>query len=551
MPAGDRTLDADVGIVGAGPTGLTIANYLGLYGVKTVVFDGRESLIDYPRGVGMDDESLRTFQAIGVVDQVLPHTTPNQWLRFMNSRGRCFASIEPRTVQYGWPRRNAFIQPLVDKALLGGVERFDEVDVRWSHECVAVEPDDSGVTVRLQDAQGDALAPARVRYLVGADGGRSMVRKAMGVSWDGTSSPTRWLVVDLENDPVGTPNAYVYGNWRRPYVSIALPHGLRRFEFMIMPGEDEAEMSTPARVDELLRGVVPGIGKVEYIRQRVYTHHARVAGSFVRGRVMIAGDAAHLMPVWQGQGYNSGIRDATNLGWKLAMVARGEAPPTLLDTYDDERRHHAAAMVRISQTAGILVRQTNRWSAAVRDTITRLWDYVPPFKRYIVEMRYKPMPTYTKGVIVGAGEPAAPAALGKLFIQPRVRQRDGSTPLLDDVLGPWFAVVAWGHDPRPHLPSESLRDLETLNARVVVVRPATQLNWEANGDHASASDNSGVTIVGDETGALKTWFDDQGSSIVVLRPDRFVAAMARPLDLAEQLARLRALIGGRAQARQA
>ncbi|HEY4608743.1 MAG TPA: bifunctional 3-(3-hydroxy-phenyl)propionate/3-hydroxycinnamic acid hydroxylase [Ilumatobacteraceae bacterium] len=536
--------DADVGIVGAGPVGLTIANYLGMYGIRVVVLDGRESLIDYPRGVGMDDESLRTFQAIGVVDQVLPHTTPNQWLRFMNSKGRCFASIEPRAVPFGWSRRNAFIQPLVDKALLAGLDRFDHVDVRWNAECVGLDQDGSGVTVNLRDASGGDLAPVRVRYLVGSDGGRSFVRKSIDVSWDGTSNPTRWLVVDLENDPVGTPNAYVYGNWRRPYVSIALPHGLRRFEFMILPGEDEATMSTPEQVDELLRGVVPGIGKVDYIRQRVYTHHARVAGSFVVGRVAIAGDAAHLMPVWQGQGYNSGIRDAANLGWKLAMVVTGQAAPAILESYDTERRGHAAAMVKISQTAGILVRQTNRYSAGLRDAITRLWDYVPPFKRYIVEMRYKPMPRYTDGVIVGGGAPNAPAALGRLFIQPRVTTRQGASMLLDDVLGPWFAVVAWGHDPRPHLPPESMKELEALNATIVVVRPSTQLKWTDGHDESDDTDHDRIVVVGDESGALKTWFDDQGSSIVVVRPDRFVAALARPLDLAEQISRLSSLLRG-------
>ena len=487
----------------------------------------------------MDDESLRTFQAIGLVDQVLPHTTPNQWLRFMNSKGRCFASIEPRTNQFGWSRRNAFIQPLVDKALLAGLDRFDHVEVRWDAECVGLSQDENSVSVSLRNASGDDLSPVRVRYLVGCDGGRSFVRKSIGVSWDGTSSPTRWLVVDLENDPVGTPNAYVYGNWRRPYVSISLPHGLRRFEFMILPGEDEEAMSTPERVDDLLRGVVPGIGKVDYIRQRVYTHHARVAGSFTEGRVMIAGDAAHLMPVWQGQGYNSGIRDAANLGWKLAMVVAGQADGSMLKSYDTERRGHAAAMVKISQTAGILVRQTNRFSAGLRDAITRLWDYVPPFKRYIVEMRYKPMPRYTAGIIVGGGEPNTPPTLGRLFIQPRVTTREGSSVLLDDVLGPWFSVVAWGHDPRPHLPSEAIKTLEALNATIVVVRPATQLAWTSG----EGSDD-GIVIVGDESGALKTWFDGQGSSIVVVRPDRFVVALARPLDLADQISRLSDLLRG-------
>ncbi|MBW4919522.1 FAD-dependent monooxygenase, partial [Klebsiella pneumoniae] len=120
----------------------------------------------------------------------------------------------------------------------------------------------------------------------------------------------------------------------------ALPHGIRRFEFMVMPGETEAELSKPENMAALVRGVVDDPDKVDYIRQRVYTHNARLASTFRVKRVLLAGDAAHIMPVWQGQGYNSGIRDASNLGWKLAMVVKGTARDSLLDTYTLERRAH-------------------------------------------------------------------------------------------------------------------------------------------------------------------------------------------------------------------
>jgi 3-(3-hydroxy-phenyl)propionate hydroxylase len=532
-PAGSGSEHTDVAIVGAGPVGLTLANFLGLYGVRTVVLESRPTLIDYPRGVGMDDETLRTFQGIGVVQDVLPHTTPDQWLRFMNSKGRCFASIEPRSRQFGWPRRNAFIQPLVDEVLLAGLDRFDGVEVRWDSEVVSV--DDGPDAVRYTVREGHQEKERTASYLVGCDGGRSIVRKEMGVSWDGTSSPTRWLVVDLAHDPVGTPNACVYGDWHRPYVSIALPHGLRRFEFMLLAGEDEDEMAKPDRVDELIRAVVPDVGPIDYIRQRVYTHHARVAGSFVQGRVLIGGDAAHLMPVWQGQGYNSGIRDAANLGWKLAAAIKGEASPRIIQTYDTERRAHAAAMVKISQTAGLLVRQTKRSSAMARDAITRVWDFVPPFKRYIVEMRYKPMPRYTEGVVLGASDGGPPGS-GRLFIQPTVATRHDGRRMLDEVLGPWFAVLAWGDDPRAHLGPEGVEALRRLRARVVVARPPTQLHW-------GEPDEDGYVVVADDGSELKNWFDAQGGSIAVVRPDRFVAAVCRPLELSARLARLAELIG--------
>jgi len=358
----------------------------------------------------------------------------------------------------------------------------------------------------------------------------------MGVAWEGTSNPTRWLVVDIRNDPIGIPNAYVHGDWRRPWVSIALPHGMRRFEFMLLGHESEEAMADPQKVDELIRNAVPGMGDVEYAGRRVYTHHARVASAFRRGRVMVAGDAAHLMPVWQGQGYNSGIRDAANLGWKLAAATRGLAGERILDTYDTERRAHAVAMVRLSQAAGMLVRQTTRSGAGVRDAITRAWELMPPLKRYVVEMRYKPMPRYTQGIIVDPETGDKTSAVGRLFIQPEVVTRCEGPKLLDDVLGPWFALVGWGDDPRRHLTANGLSIVERLGARSVTVRPLSQLGW-------GEPDKDDHVVVGDRTGAIKSWFDSQKGSIVVVRPDRFVAALGRPFEISRRIELLAALLG--------
>ena len=159
----------------------------------------------------------------------------------------------------------------------------------------------------------------------------------MGVSFDGTTSSTRWLVVDVANDPLGHPNSEVGADPERPYVSISIAHGIRRFEFLIHPDETDELADDPEFVKRMLAQRVPHPERVDMIRHRVYTHHSRIAGSFRKGRLMLAGDAAHLMPVWQGQGYNSGIRDAANLGWKLAAVVNDQAEDALLDTYDVER----------------------------------------------------------------------------------------------------------------------------------------------------------------------------------------------------------------------
>ncbi|UXA16653.1 bifunctional 3-(3-hydroxy-phenyl)propionate/3-hydroxycinnamic acid hydroxylase [Mycobacterium sp. SMC-4] len=504
--------DVDVLIVGAGPSGLTLANILGLHGVRTLVVDERDTLIDYPRGVGLDDEALRTFQSIGLVDRVLPHTVPNQILRFFDADRRLLAEMAPPDARFGWPKRNGFVQPMVDAELFAGLDRFECVEVRFAHQMQNCTDDGESVTVEFAGGQ----PPVTARYVVGCDGGRSATRRLMGVSFDGTTSSTRWLVVDCANDPLGHPNSEVGADPRRPYVSIAIAHGIRRFEFLIHPHETDEQADDPAFVRQMLARLVPYPDRVDMIRHRVYTHHSRIAGSFRQGRLLLAGDAAHLMPVWQGQGYNSGIRDAANLGWKLAVVVTGQAHDALLDSYDVERRKHARAMIDLSTMVGRVISPTNRRIAALRDRVIHAASAVPTLKRYVLEMRFKPMPRYLQGAVHHQRPPGADSPTGTLFIQPRVDTRDRRDVLLDDVAGSGFAVLCWSNNLRAVLGDSAFARWKALGARFIEARPMTQLHWPGH-------DDTDVVVIGDRTGALKKWFDGYTDSVLFLRPDRCIA----------------------------
>jgi len=466
----------DVVIVGAGPVGLTTANLLGQYGVSVLVAEARDDLIDYPRGVGMDDETLRTFQTIGLADSILPHVVTNQLLRIVSASGRVLAELAPPQAEFGWPRRNGFIQPLVDRELRQGLAGRDTVDLRFSTEVTEWEEKDGHLLVSARTGDGTAHQ-IRAQYLVGADGGRSATRHAMDVSFDGQSHSTRWLVADLNNDPLGHPNSYLGADPRRPYVSIALPHGIRRFEFMLFPGESDDEAEKPDFVRKLMSTLVPGAESVDMIRARVYTHHSRIASAFRRGRVLIAGDAAHLMPVWQGQGFNSGVRDASNLAWKLALVVRGAASPDLLDTYDAERRDHALAMINLSTLFGRFISPTSKTVARLRDGAAIALGAVPSLKAYVAGMKFKPMPKYTSGAIVPGAAPDSP--VGKLFIQPRVATRAEPDVLLDEVTGDWFTLAAWNNNPAALLDPDARARLDALG---VNYRPeAGPKPWQQGG----------------------------------------------------------------------
>lgn len=534
------TQDTEVLIVGAGPAGLMLANILGMYGKQVTVLEAMDTLIDYPRGVGLDDESFRTIQTVGLVDAIRPHTNPQHIMRLVNGAGKVMLVNNPQTVEFGWERKHGFIQPEADKALYEGLSRFGNVQVLFGHRVENVEEDGQSVTAIALVSRPDGTIEERrfsAQYLVGCEGGKSPTRKRLGVSFEGESPSTRWLVVDVNNDPLGTPNVFLGADPKRPYVSIGLPHAVRRWEFMLHDDETEEQVTDPDYVNALLADHVPNPAELDFIRRRVFTHHGRVASDFRKGRQLIAGDAAHLMPVWMGQGWNSGMRDATNLGWKLAAVLSGQADDALLDTYTSERKDHAQAMVDLSLTFGRLIKITNPVGAVLRDAASSVLNLFPQVKSYFADMRFKPMPRYTRGVLADPNTRESGSAAAKLtsklvpvltanvknspvgvqFPQPRVNSRDASDQLLDDAIGNWWSVIVWGNSPKDVLPQSSLDKLSLLGARLVAVVPETQREW------AQKHMDPDVMVLGDHTGRLKKWFDDRPTPLVFLRPDRFVA----------------------------
>ncbi|KAK6368221.1 hypothetical protein LTS17_009962 [Exophiala oligosperma] len=520
------TSTADVIIVGAGPVGLALANHLGSSGVYVLVLEKLDKIIDYPRAIGIDDESLRLIQSLSLVNDVLPHTTPTHSLRFLTPRGRCFADFQPTTLEFGWPRRNAFVQPEVDRVLWKGLERFPNVEVLFSHTLVSVDQDEKGVTV-VSDKQR-----FRAKYLVGADGGSSFVRKYLNIPFQGSTAPDPWIVVDISNDPLGLPNVYVCCDPVRPYVSAALPHSIRRFEFMVMSNETQEQLSEPQNMRKLLAKVLPHPDNIEVIRSRVYTHNARLAAQFRSGRVLLAGDAAHIMPVWQGQGYNSGLRDAFNLGWKLARVTKGICNPDILDTYEKERRNHAKAMIDLSVLTGQIFAPPYRWLGWLRDGLTWALAYLPQVKRYFLEMRFKPMPRYVEGsASVREKDPISP--VGTMFIQPFVCKDDESEKeyRLDDIIGPdRFAIVSWGTDPLWGLTPKQVNAWRRLGTTFIKVLPACQLKIP---EIITERENHVIRVGDTRDGQLKQWFGNYPRSIAIIRPDRVVGALAIPQTIGE------------------
>lgn len=514
---------APVVVVGGGPNGIALANLLGAYGVKAVVVERERQILEYPRAVGMDDEALRLFQSVGLAEPLLEDMIPNVPLRMFRADGRCFADIRASTREYGWWRRNIFMQQIAEKTLRQGLQRYPGVELRLGEEVTALTQDDDGVTLQVRDSAGQSY-PLRCDYCVAADGGRSPLREMLGVRLMGRTHSIKWVVIDVRNAPLDAPYTALNCDPRRPNVCIYLPYGYRRWEFMVFAHEDEQAIASPESVRRLLAPYVKDPHAVEIVRARTYTHHSRVADRFVVGRVALIGDAAHLSPPWIGQGLNAGLRDVGNLAWKLAGIVQGRLKPSVLQSYHDERHRHAKAMIDLADVFGAMLMPTSRLKAWLRDRFFSAVRLLPGVKNYVLQMRFKPMPRYDQGLVVKS--PGTPM-VGRMLIQPDVENAAGLRRKLDDVLGNGFAVIGWQTDPQAALGDEERAFWHTLGAQFVRIDRAR--GGSAPGERQRSA--HGSTCVEDLDNQFSDWIAAHPGSVIVLRPDRYIAAQCEATEL--------------------
>lgn len=507
-------MQSGVLIVGAGPTGLTLANLLGQAGITTIILDRKASTVAEPRAVSIDDESLRTMQAIGLADEVLRDVVPGYGVHYFDRPGgHCFGKVEPTSTAYGFPKRNAFRQPLFEATLRKGMDRFASLTQCFNHELLGFTQDEQRVVAQVRNAAGEEITIS-ADYLIACDGGRSPVRKQLGVAMVGSSFQSRWLVVDTDQDDDPFWQTRVYCDARRPIVEVPGPHKTRRFELMLRPDESDEQMLDDAKLRELLRPFRDD-KPTSVVRKTVYTFHARVAERWNVGRVFLSGDAAHLTPPYAGQGMNSGIRDAHNLGWKLIQVLRSGMHPSVLDSYEQERRGHAWALIQLALNLGVVMAPASALRARLISGLFRVIGHIPPLRDYFLQMRFKPKPRFTQGLVVSSSI-TAPFRTGEMFPQPTLEDSEGRDCKLDDLIGDGFALIQCGR-----AQSNALDQLQhplwaALGARQIIVEP---------GDApASVAQQGGPSILRDRHNALPAAFFES-RAIIVLRPDRYIAAL--------------------------
>ena len=491
----------DVVVVGFGPVGAVAACLLGQAGLKTLVVERSTEVWDKPRAIAIDHEILRLFQNIGVAEAVLPHTAPFTASEHFGVDGQLIRRVDmvPEPYPQGYVPSMVFTQPPVEAALRAHAAAYPSVEVRLGTAFASLDQSPDGVAVTLDD--GEIVQAA---YVIGADGASSPVRKHLGIPFEDLVFDEPWMVIDVRVNPAGLAKlprtSAQFCEPARPATFIIGPGNHRRWEIMLLPGEDARDMEAPDRIWALLaRWLDPADG--ELWRANSYRFHALVAARWRQGRVFLAGDAAHQQPPFIGQGMCQGIRDAANLAWKLDTVLRGEADDALLDTYGVERGLHVRTLTARIKAIGQAICERDPAAAAARDarliaegggqapTVTRQ-DIVPPLQAGLLAPA---RPRTHPGV--------ADAARGTLFPQPWLETPNGPARM-DAVVGTGWRLVIDGRT----APPASV----TAGHTTVVIGPASaQLGgWQ------------------ERDGVVAAWFDRHDCVAALLRPDNYVFGIA-------------------------
>lgn len=496
--------ETDVLVVGYGPVGAALASLLGRYGIESLVVDKVQDIVFMPRAIALDNEALRILQMVGLGDEaferiVIPKV--NMRCPYVGN----FGQVNTRGCIDGHPKLVTFYQPDLEKALRRQTAQFACVSFRAHCELVDLEQTENHVFAAIRDAVGNTHK-IKARYVVGADGASSVVRSLIGQDFQGQTYAEDWLIVDAGlREGRAIDHVEFICDPSRPTPHMPAPGGRERWEFMLRQGESREEIEHPDKVEELL---VPWIGPDELVieRKAVYRFHARCCNRFQKDRVFLVGDAAHITPPFVGQGLVAGLRDAANLGWKLAWVLAGKATPDLLKSYDVERRPHAIQMINLARFMGKLVMPRNWVSAVVIHGAMRIAHLLPPLRKHFEELEIKPANRFSMGFFLPAGS-KSPLRSGGQLPQHWVRSGMGIC-LSDDVLGDHLTLVGFGVDPKRHVDPETLEKWRSLGGECLQVGARGERN---KAEESFAEDLSGTFI----TPATWGW-------IAVVRPDRVI-----------------------------
>ena len=464
MPFAMTVSNYDVIQIGYGPVSQALALMLGRQGRSVAVCERWETRYPLPRAVCVDHELYRVLAANGMAEVLPAITHVGPLYQWFNADWKELLVIDWSAASIsGGPEVNFVHQPTLEEALDKAVMAQPSVATFLGWEAIAVEQDENLAHVTLRHTDTGATQGLSARYVVGCDGANSMIRSAIGGDREDRGFEADWLVIDVKLrdgvtvEKLGLPAAGQYCNPLRP--TTIVPAGVRngvlfrRWEFMRLPGESIEEMERETRVWELLAPwATPD--DIELVRHKVYNFRSLQAARWRSQRLLIAGDAAHVMPPFMGQGMCSGIRDAWNLAWKLGLILDGKADDSLLDTYQEERMPHVSQLIDMSIYLGKIICIPDPEKAAERDRAFLSGTAPPP----------PPFPHLTQGILQRDSDGSVSAGAGLLAPHVQV-ERKGVKGRFDEVVGLGFVVVSLEGDPETSLAPDPKAALDRLGVR--------------------------------------------------------------------------------------
>lgn len=510
LPPGSPN-DVQVAIVGFGPAGALAANLLGQAGIRTLCVDRTSEVYDKPRAIALDHEILRVLDNLGVAEAVAPYIAPFDLSEHFGSQGELLRRIGMVGAPYplGYTPTMVFTQPPLEAALRDHARHWPSVELRLGTQVTGLVQHEDGVTLDLRDAAGGS-GRVTADYVIACDGASSSLRGMVGATLDDLEFDEPWVVIDLKVDPdkldTLPANSAHYCEPERPSVYIVGPGNHRRWEIMLLEGEDPREMERPERVWQLLSRWL-GPQDATLWRAASYRFHALVLRDWRRGRVFFAGDAAHQQPPILGQGMCQGMRDVTNIAWKLQTVLAGQAAPSLLDTYGEERSPHVRELIEQIKRIGAVLCERDPEAAKRRDA--RLLAESGGIPATIT--RQSVIPPLRAGLLSSSRRPGT----GRLFPQPYVMAA-GREGLLDTVVGTgWRMVIdtrapAWRTEQLSAI-SDAARD---LGVKVLALSDGTVPLPPA------------VAPFRERDGVLGGWLSEQDACAALIRPDHYVFGAA-------------------------